>query len=122
VAKRGRGAATEQNTVKGRDRSGDPIDRESTACTGSFQCARMELYILGKERGADWGGAKTQQKIGRCILRTACCESPMHGMKLDIIDGEHQGLIFPAWYLVFPMAPKRIILPENGGSSEKSEE
>ena len=46
----------------------------------------------------------------------------MHGMELDIINGEHQGLIFPAWRLVLPMTPKRIILPENGARSDESEE
>ena len=45
-------------------------------------------------------------------------------MKLDIIDGEHQRLIFPARRLVFPVAPKRIILPKNRDSekSQKKEE
>ena len=40
-------------------------------------------------------------------------------MKLDIINGEHQGLIFPAWRLVFPMTPKGIILPT--GAPRKSQ-
>lgn len=47
----------------------------------------------------------------------------MYGMKLDIINGEHQGLIFPAWRLVFPVTPKRIILPvkqqEESGGKER---
>lgn len=44
----------------------------------------------------------------------------MDGMKLDVVDGEHQGLILPAWRLVFSMTPERIILPKNG-SGQKSE-
>lgn len=73
--------------------------------------------------GASLGGsAKAKQQIGQCILRTACGKRPMHGMKLDIIDRKHQGLIFPAWRLVFPMTPERIILPEKPWQSEKSEE
>ena len=57
--------------------------------------------------------------IGRCILRTACGKCPMYGMKLDVIDGEHQSLIFPARRLVFPMTSKGIVLPENSGSQKK---
>ena len=42
-------------------------------------------------------------------------------MKLDIINREHQGLIFPAWRLVFPMTPKRIILPAGVYRSQREE-
>jgi hypothetical protein len=35
----------------------------------------------------------------------------MHWMKLDIIDREHQRLIFPARRLVFPVASERIVFP-----------
>lgn len=39
----------------------------------------------------------------------------MDGMKLDVINREHQGLIFPAWRLVLSVTSKRIILPESHG-------
>ena len=42
-------------------------------------------------------------------------------MKLDIINGEHQGLIFPAWRLVFSMTSKGIILPVTIRKSQKEE-
>lgn len=57
--------------------------------------------------------------IGRCILRTACGKGPMDGVKLDVIDGEHQSLILPARRLVFSMASKGVVLPAN---SQKSQE
>ena len=40
-------------------------------------------------------------------------------MKLDIIDGEYQGLIFPARRLVFPVASKGVILPVTVRKSQK---
>jgi len=40
-------------------------------------------------------------------------------MKLDIINGEHQSLIFPAWRLVFSMTSKGIVFPENRGSQNE---
>ena len=33
-------------------------------------------------------------------------------MKLDVINREHQTLIFPAWRLVLSMTSKRIVFPE----------
>ena len=36
----------------------------------------------------------------------------MHGMKLDVINGEHQSLIFTAWRLVLSMTPEGIVFPE----------
>ena len=43
----------------------------------------------------------------------------MDGVKLDVIDGEHQSLILPARRLVFSMASKGVVLPAN---SQKSQE
>ena len=79
---------------------------------------REDGTVMRERKGAAWGGAKAKQQIGLCILRTACGKRPMHGMKLDVINGVHQGLIFPAWRLVLPMAPKRIVFPENRGSQK----
>ena len=42
----------------------------------------------------------------------------MYWMKLDIIDREHQRLIFPAWRLVFPVASERIVFPSPWRSEE----
>ena len=79
---------------------------EPCACTGSFQCD--SAAACERERGGD---AKPKMN-GRCILRTACSKRPMHRMKLDVINGEHQSLIFTAWRLVLSMTSKRIVLPE----------
>jgi hypothetical protein len=68
-------------------------------------------------REGEGGGAKPA--IGRCILRTACGKRPVYGMKLDVINGEHQGLIFPAWRLVFSMTSEGIVLPGNRVRSQK---
>lgn len=46
----------------------------------------------------------------------------MYGMKLDVINGKYQSLIFPARRLVLSMTSKGIVFPENRGSqSEKTD-
>jgi hypothetical protein len=35
----------------------------------------------------------------------------MYGMEIDVIHGEHEGLIFSCWCLVAPMALERKVIP-----------
>ena len=85
--------------------------------TGSFQCHRIRLHGRGREGG---GGAKTQKD--RSVHLTACSKRPVYGMKLDVIDGEHQSLIFPAWRLVFSVTSEGIVFPEHRVSQNKRKE
>jgi hypothetical protein len=38
-------------------------------------------------------------------------ECTMYGMEIDVIHGEHEGLIFSCWCLVAPMALERKVIP-----------
>ena len=46
----------------------------------------------------------------------------MRGMKLDVIDGEHQTLVFSAWRLILSVTSKRIIFPGQRASQKKRKE
>ena len=108
----GIGNITEERWNTRRANSADSVHRP-------FQCVSIKCHV--GEGGVGGGGAETQQR-NRCILRTASGERPMYGVKLDVVNREHQRLIFAAWRLVLPMTPKRIILPVKPWQSEKSEE